>query len=389
VLGVQRFDAIVVGAGPAGSTTAYRLACAGASVLLLDRREFPRDKPCGGGVTVRAQRLLPFSIEPVVEGVIDGFDVRAGRTRLLRTSDAPLAYMTQRRRLDAYLVERAVEMGVEFRGGVRATAVRPGEVDAGGETLAASVVIGADGANGVTARSLGLCTDRVHGVALEGNAAYGSLAGEVRRDQMVLEFATIPGGYGWVFPKDGHANLGVAGWESEGPRLREHLGRLCARNGIALDDLTDLRGYRLPMRRRTGALASGRTALVGDAAGLVDPLSGDGMYEAFLSGKLAAEHALAILAGERESFGDYAVELPDHLEALVRTSWLAKHALDRFPRLSLTVSRAPRLWPFVAQMMRGEVLAPRDATGVVRVPLRALRAIAGVAVSRNRAAQMS
>ena len=386
---MRRYDAIVVGAGPAGSTTAYRLAAEGASVLLLDRAEFPRDKPCGGGVTVRAQRLLPFSIEPVVEGVIEAFDVRAGRTRLVRRSAAPLASMTQRRRLDAYLVERAVGAGAEFRSGVRVTGVRPGEVDAAGEPLAATVIVGADGVNGVTARSLGLPTDRVHCVALEGNAAYAALSVPVARDTMVLEFALVPGGYAWVFPKGGHVNLGVAGWVSEGPRLRDHLARACAGHGVALDDLTDLRGYRLPMRRPTGALASGRIALVGDAAGLVDPLSGDGMYEAFLSGKLAAEHAIAILAGERETFAAYAAELPAHLDALVRTSWAAKHALDRFPRLSLGVSRTPRLWPFVIQMMRGEALAPRDATGAVRVPLRVLHAIAAVAASRNRAVQTS
>jgi len=386
---MERFDAIVVGAGPAGSTTAYRLAEAGASVLLLDRAVFPRDKPCGGGVTVRAENLLPFSIEPVVEGVIDGFDVRAGRTRLVRRSDAPLAYMTQRRRLDAFLLERAADAGAGVRTGVRVTAVRPGEVEAAGETFAATVIVGADGVNGVTARSLHLATDRIHCVALEGNADYGAVRGEVDRDLMVLEFATVPGGYAWVFPKGGHANLGVAGWVSEGPLLRDHLTRLCERHGVAPEDLTDLRGYRLPMRRATGALASGRVALVGDAAGLVDPLSGDGMYEAFLSGKLAAEHALEILAGERETFDAYAADLPARLEALVRTSWAAKHALDRFPRLSLAVSRAPRLWPFVVQMMRGEVSAPRDATGIVRVPLRVLDGIAGVAASRNRAMQPS
>jgi geranylgeranyl reductase family protein len=386
---VQRFDAIVVGAGPAGSTTAYRLAAAGASVLLLDRATFPRDKPCGGGVTVRAQNLLPFSIDPVVEGVIGGFDVRAGRQRLVRRSQAPLAYMTQRRRLDAFLVERAVEAGAELRDGVRVAGVRPGEVDAGGETLAATVIIGADGVNGVSARALDPPADRIHCVALEGNAAYEALAADVDRELMVLEFATVPGGYAWVFPKGEHANLGVAGWVSEGPRLRDHLARLCAQHGVTVDDLTELRGYRLPMRRPTSALAAGRIALVGDAAGLVDPLSGDGMYEAFLSGKLAAEHALAILAGERATFDTYAAELPARLEALVRTSWAAKHALDRFPRLSLAVSRAPRLWPFVVQMMRGEVSAPRDATGVVRVPLRVLNAIAGVAAARSRAAQTS
>jgi flavin-dependent dehydrogenase len=160
---VASYDAIVVGAGPAGSLAAYRLASAGATVLLLDRARFPRDKPCGGGVTIRALNELPFAIDPVVEGVVDRFELRLRyRHSFSRRAPAPLALMTQRRRLDAYLVERAVAAGAEFRDGVRVSRVAQGEV--GGDS--ARVVIGADGANGVTARSLGLATDREHGVAL-------------------------------------------------------------------------------------------------------------------------------------------------------------------------------------------------------------------------------
>src|SRR3954464_600491 len=98
---MKRYDAIVVGAGPAGSTAAYRLARAGATVLLVDRATFPRDKPCGGGVTGRAARLLPFSIDPVVEDVVDRLECRLRYgPRFERSSRAPLALMTQRRRLD-------------------------------------------------------------------------------------------------------------------------------------------------------------------------------------------------------------------------------------------------------------------------------------------------
>jgi flavin-dependent dehydrogenase len=86
----ERFDAIVVGAGPAGSTAARHLAEAGASVLLLDRARFPRDKPCGGGVTVRAARRLPFSLAPVVEGAVDTLEVSVGYARrFARTRRAP------------------------------------------------------------------------------------------------------------------------------------------------------------------------------------------------------------------------------------------------------------------------------------------------------------
>jgi geranylgeranyl reductase family protein len=375
---VASYDAIVVGAGPAGSLAAYRLASAGATVLLLDRARFPRDKPCGGGVTIRALNELPFAIDPVVEGVVDRFELRLRhRHSFSRRAPAPLALMTQRRRLDAYLVERAVAAGAEFRDGVRVSRVAQGEV--GGDS--ARVVIGADGANGVTARSLGLATDREHGVALEGNLANGVVDSERYARRLVLEFGTVPGGYGWVFPKGDHVNLGVGGWEDEGPRLREHLARLCAVHGVDPAALTEVRGHRLPLRRPGSALAEGRVALVGDAAGLVDPLSGDGMYEAFLSANLAARHALELLAGERESFEGYAAELEERLAPLVRASWGAKLALDRFPRLTFTVARAPFLWDLVVRLMRGEVAAPREATGPVRIPLRILKRIARAAVA--------
>ena len=138
--------------GPAGSTAAFRLARAGARVLLVDKARFPRDKPCGGGLTVRAVRLLPFSVAPVVEEEVDVFELGLGyRRRFVRRTAAPLVVMTQRRRLDAFLVEQAQEAGAEFRDGATA------------DGIDATVVIGADGVNGSFARSAG----HVHEVALE------------------------------------------------------------------------------------------------------------------------------------------------------------------------------------------------------------------------------
>src|ERR1700745_481600 len=116
---MSEYDVAIVGGGPAGSTAAFRLARAGARVLLVDKARFPRDKPCGGGVTLRGARPLPFSLDPVVQDVIDRLECRLEYgPGFVRTARAPLAYMTQRRRLDHFLLERAGEAGADVRQGI-------------------------------------------------------------------------------------------------------------------------------------------------------------------------------------------------------------------------------------------------------------------------------
>jgi geranylgeranyl reductase family protein len=376
---VQRYDAVVVGAGPAGSTCAYRLASAGASVLLLDKQRFPRDKPCGGGVTVRAARELPFSIDPVVEDVVDRFELRLGYRRTFeRGGDGALCLMTQRRRLDDFLARKAAEAGAEFRDGVSVDFSAehahgyPCAVSVDGEKIVAETVIGADGVNGVTARAL--ARDHGVGVALEGNLSYARVDHARYTGRLVLELGVVPGGYGWVFPKGDHVNFGVGGWESEGPRLRDHLRRLCEAHGARVEELTDARGYRLPFRRPGSPLGGANTLLAGDAAGLIDPLSGDGMYEAFVSARFAAE---AVLAGDLAS---YTARVERRLGPLHGASWTAKHALDRFPRLTFAVARLPIAWPVVTRIVSGELDDPAEARGLARLPLKALDRLGRIAV---------
>src|SRR5438874_400818 len=233
---METFDVLVVGAGPAGSTAAYRLARGGASVLLADRARFPRDKPCGGGLTMRAVRQLPFPVD-------DGRD---------------------------------------------------------------------------------------YGVALEANVPYGVVSRERYQGRLCLELANVPGGYGWVFPKGDHINVGVGGWEREGPRMREHLARFCREYSIPESGLESLRGYRLPLLHARARLAKGRLALLGDAAGLVDPLSGDGIYEALLSAKLAAGETLELLAGNRADLAGYDRDLPRAVSSQVAAAGGRKCERDRF-----------------------------------------------------------
>ena len=256
---MQRFDVLVVGGGPAGSTTAYRLAEGGASVLLVDRARFPRDKPCGGGMTMRAVRECPVDPSPVVEEEVDIVELRFRYgDSVVRRSKQPVIRMTQRRVLDAFLLDAARERGVEVREGAKV--VLGDRVTVDGEPVAVDVVVGADGANGTTARALGLGEGIVHGVAYEGNVPYGVVSRERYGRRAVVELADIPGGYGWVFAKGDHVNVGVGAWQSEGPKIREHLTRLCEAHSIDESTLEGLRGHRLPLRRPGTPIAVGARA---------------------------------------------------------------------------------------------------------------------------------
>jgi len=118
------------------------------------------------------------------------------------------------------------------------------------------------------------------------------------------------------------------------------------------------------MRRPGDRARSGRVLLVGDAAGLVDPLSGDGMYEAFVSSRLAAESVLD------NDLDGYEPALDRELARSLAASWKAKYALDRFPHLIFGVARLPFVWGFVSAFLRGDLAHPGEATGLVRAPLR-------------------
>jgi geranylgeranyl reductase family protein len=363
---VARHDVAVIGAGPAGSTAAYALASAGASVLLVDKATFPRDKPCGGGVTLRGARLLPFSLEPVVEDALDRLDCSLRyRSRFTRRASGPLAYMTQRARLDHFLLRTAAEAGAEVCEGVTVDAR---EVDA-------RIVIGADGCNGTSAKQLGLGGGIVHGVALEANVPH-----DVRfAHTMVLDLAVVHGGYGWIFPKGDHLNVGVGGNAGEGPRLRTELRRLCVEHGIDPDAVTGMRGYRLPMRTAETRLARGNAAVIGDAAGLVDPFSGDGMYEAFVSAQAAAAAALDVLAGRAPGMEPYAEAVARRITPLTTAGWGAKRAFERFPRTAYLLARLPPSFHTLEKLLRGDLARPGDARGLEKGAMRLIYAVARAA----------
>jgi len=356
-------DVIVIGAGPAGCNTALQLAREGAKVLLLDKQTFPRDKPCGGGLTPRAASVPGLDFSPVTEQTVHGvrFSLRL-KKGFERRFDKPLTYMTQRSRLDAYLAECAAEAGAEFHDGEGVTAidlVALPTVRTNRGTYSAEVLIGADGANGLVGRASGLRPGAKHAVALEANLpATGQLIDEWR-DYIGMDLGSVAGGYGWLFPKGDHVNVGVGAWSYAGFTLRSKLARLARSFGFDPAKLENLRGYRLPVRAPGSLVADGRVAVVGDAAGLVDPLTGEGIHMAFASGSLAAESAISLLSGETADMSCYQRAVDHDLQSELDASATLQELFHLAPPPYVALlRRSQKFWRFFCYLIRGDLTYP-------------------------------
>ncbi|MGI8967853.1 MAG: geranylgeranyl reductase family protein, partial [Chloroflexota bacterium] len=268
----MQYDVIVAGAGPAGSTAARECAARGLRTLMLDKAEFPRDKPCGGGVNLRASRLLPFDLEPVIERPIFGMRISVRqRSSFTRRATEPITVLTQRRRLDAYLAERAVHAGVEFcqRSAVRSVERRAGKVlvRSGSASYESRALVVADGANGPVAGLADIAVARRKEIALEGNITPSDRYPSEWLDVFGIDVGSAPGGYGWLFPKGDHVNVGIGGWSSVGPTLRPRLDQLARYYGFAPSAFWGVRGHPLPVRQAGATLVDENILLTGDAAG--------------------------------------------------------------------------------------------------------------------------
>jgi flavin-dependent dehydrogenase len=244
---------------------------------------------------------FPFDFSPVVEREVGHvrFRFRDGREVAAELPGRPVA-MVMRDRFDAYILQQA---RAEVRDGTAVTAVQQDRdaVRVGadtGEFFQARCLIGADGVNSRVAREVGLQGDPPLGLTLEVEApADGDLMAEYE-ETILFMFGTPARGYMWVFPKAEHLSVGVGAAVGQVPHLRQSLEREMARLGIRLDGVRH-RGSALPVYVQHRPLQRGRVLLAGDAAGLVDPLLGEGIRHAIDSGCLAAE---AVLSGRLASY---------------------------------------------------------------------------------------
>ncbi|QMV18523.1 geranylgeranyl reductase family protein [Granulicella sp. 5B5] len=367
------YDVLIAGAGPAGCAAAYDLAQGGRRVLLLDRRIFPRHKACACGLTRKTLTALRYSVEPVTERVCheivlqQATDDASRREVRVRTPNLICA-MAVRERFDAFCLQQTLAAGrnggsvvlLKIEG---IAAIREGgdgveldvETAAGPQTFTTPVLIGADGSNGQTRRLLYQQHEPAwyaRGFALEACVPYSVLTeplpdGDAPTD-LVFDFAPLPGGYGWLFPKGDHINIGVGVFapsaESVDISLKSVTRLLLAdytlrKLGVDLGAIgAHVTGQYLGMGGDS-YVPRGRVLLVGDAAGLVDPLTGEGIHSAIVSGQAAAA---AVLSNAKDIASAYARQLRP-LQRTLAFSARAARSFYRDPERGFRAMRHPLL----------------------------------------------
>lgn len=384
---VLHYDVIVCGAGPAGAIAAATTAQAGLKTALIEKYPLPRHKTCGGGVPVVHSALYDLAPAAFVECKVEYMrhtwnfaDPYLGAINP-NGSEKLSIWMVQRPVFDDVLAQRAAKAGADLKDGlmvrsldlndrkiiVKAQVIKPdGELSRGQEWIAtADYVIGADGANGIVAKTTELRPQQTIALGMELELPYdwNSSHPVLRPDIAHLEYGAIPQGYAWIFPKANHLNVGAGVFKPTGGDARRDRQLPAKLRQVILDYLKALNlptppdslpyhAHPLPIwsGKEPRHTADGRVLLVGDAAGLVNPFFGDGILHAIRSGEIAA---ICVLEGTTQQYSD-------RLHAEFAASFNAARQLAqlfyRFPKLGYTYGvKHPKASRIATELLTGEL----------------------------------
>lgn len=317
------WDVLVVGAGPAGAAAARAAASAGKRVLLLERAQIPRYKRCGGGLIGLSQaavRDTGIDLEALQRDHVDRITFTLNGRKRRSLKGPRFLPMVLRSELDAALVQAAVEAGATLRTGVTVGAyAEEGDVVTVGTSAGperARVVVAADGSQGRAAAYVGVVCSQVD-IGLE--AEIPTPPGSDWVGHVLIDWGPVPGSYGWVFPKGDTLTVGVIGDREQGVAMRDYYRSFVARLGLSLEHAEHDGGHLTRVRDEDSPLRRGRVLVAGDAAGLLEPWTREGISYALRSGAIAGRAA----AGDHTSYDALVLAELDPDMAACRTALAA------------------------------------------------------------------
>jgi geranylgeranyl reductase family protein len=334
----------------------------------LEKAEHPRYKTCGGGLIGGSLSALPAGVELPARDLIDRATfTRDGRREFTRESESgPLVTMVRREEFDSALCRAASAAGAQVRQRATVRAVEQDDTEvlvrlAGGEELTARVVVGADGSSGFTSRYVGVSHDQVD-LGLEVELPATDALRDRWRGRLLIDWGPVPGSYGWVFPKDDRLTVGVIAGRGQGEQTKRYLRDFVARLGLSDLEPEQDSGHLTRCRSEDSPLRRGRVLVAGDAAGLLEPWTREGISYALSSGALAGAHAAA---GDLDGYG---LAVHQRLGPSMRAGRRLMRAFTAHPGVFHSLLATPAGWRAFARFCRGELVF--DSV-VDRLPVRA------------------
>ncbi len=353
-------DVIIVGAGPAGAIAAYTLARQDISVIVLEKSIFPRYKVCGGGLTHKILEELPFPITDIIETSISTVRFSHKLAEVFsRTSADPFIYCTMRSRLDNAIAEQAGRVGAKFLFGQKVNGIRQDktfvEVITDKNKFTSRFIIGAEGASSTVARLLNLRENIEPGIAWEAEIKAGEQDMNAFSQTVFLDWGTFPGGYGWVFPKNDHFSIGVGGPAFLSKKMIPYYESFVQSTGIHFRETLSMKSWPIPVRTKEGRFHRGLGLTAGDAAGLTDPLTGEGIFYAVKSGKFAAEACSGYLNGKNSSLEQYSELINETIMRELMEAYRIRNIFNTVPgKIHRLVRDNDRVWRGFCKVLRGE-----------------------------------
>ncbi|MEV6924329.1 geranylgeranyl reductase family protein [Dactylosporangium sp. NPDC051485] len=364
---MTHWDVAIVGGGPAGLSAAYESARRGAGTLVIEKAEHPRYKTCGGGLigftTSAVADRITIPADDRVERARFTLDGRAAFTR--STHRGPLITMVRRAEFDDALRLAAEKAGATVRQSVAARSLEqtPDGVRirlADGSEVTARTVIGADGSSGITARHVGVEYGQVD-LGLEVEVPISAARQRYWRGRLLLDWGPLPGSYAWVFPKGDLLTVGVIAARGNGERTKAYLRSFIDRVGLTGIEPVHDSGHLTRCRTESSPLRNGNVIVAGDAAGLLEPWTREGISFAVRSGALA---------GAAAADGDlprYEREVAATLTPSMRAGTTLLAAFTRHPAVFHTLLRTPPGWRMFERFCQGETSFD---TTIERFPVR-------------------